>query len=325
MSQGHDWDKEWSGLEPEQPRSGRCGCWLGVLVLLLSLLAICGAAGYFAWQQLGIPLEPGALLTQPTIPPLSSPVPVDGAIEPATNPLATPTAVIAPTVTLPGAAAATAPAAPQDIVARRLTTPPIIDGNLAEYADLPAAESQYRVFNVEDWDGSDDVRARWQLGWDDDNLYVAAEVEDDRHVQTQTGSTVFQGDSLSIQIDTERDADYGPRLSPDDYQIELSPGDFAGVPASTYRFRGSEQGEMSDFPGQAIFIATRSVGGGYTVEASIPWSDLGIVPSAGLVLGMALNVNDNDTPGTAVQEVMKSHIASRTFRDPTTWGTLILR
>ena len=35
--------------------------------------------------------------------------------------------------------------------------------------------------------------------------------------------------------------------------------------------------------------------------------------------------NDNDTPGTAVQEVMKSHVATRTLTDPTGWGTLTLR
>ena len=64
---------------------------------------------------------------------------------------------------------------------------------------------------------------------------------------------------------------------------------------------------------------------GYMLEAVIPWQDLDISPTPGLVLGLALNANDNDTPGTAVQEVMKSHVATRAFQDPTSWGTLTLR
>lgn len=321
--QGHNWNEEWQGLEPEQPRSGRCGCWLGVLALLASLLAICAAAGYFAWQQLGIPLEPSALLARPTIPALSSPVPVDsGAIEPSGSLPATPLPGIAPTVTLAGG---TVPEVREDVIARRLTAVPAINGLLTEYGDLLVTESQYRVYNAEGWDGTDDVGASWRLGWDETNLYVAVQVEDDRHVQTQTGGTVFQGDSLSLQIDTQREADFGARVSPDDYQIELSPGDFAAVPPSAFRFRGNDSGAFIDAPGHAIRFATEAAGNGYILEASIPWADLGVTPEAGLVLGIALNVNDNDTPGTAVQEVMKSHIAARTFRDPTTWGTLTLR
>jgi hypothetical protein len=49
------------------------------------------------------------------------------------------------------------------------------------------------------------------------------------------------------------------------------------------------------------------------------------VPEPDLIVGVALNANDNDTPGTAVQEVMMSHVATRTLRDPTGWGTLTLK
>ncbi len=323
-TQGHDWNSEWRGLQPEQPKSGRCGCWLGVLGLVLALTAICAAAGYFAWQQLGIPLEPGAFLARPTIPPLSSPAPfLSDAIEPPSNPAATATPNIAPTVTLPGNA--TAVPAPAGVLARRFDSPPAIDANLSEYADLPVIESQYQVFSAQGWDRTDDVRAFWRLGWDQLNLYVAVQVEDDTHVQTQTGAEVFKGDSASLQLDTQREADFGPQLSPDDYQIELSPGDFAQIPPSAYRFRGDLRGEATDFLGHSIQYAAASTGNGYTLEAAIPWRDLGVTPVEGLILGVALNVNDNDTPNTAVQEVLKSHIASRTYRDPTSWGTLVLR
>jgi hypothetical protein len=61
------------------------------------------------------------------------------------------------------------------------------------------------------------------------------------------------------------------------------------------------------------------------LEAAVPWRDLEKVPEPDLIVGVALNANDNDTPGTAVQEVMMSHVATRTLRDPTGWGTLTLK
>ena len=63
---------------------------------------------------------------------------------------------------------------------------------------------------------------------------------------------------------------------------------------------------------------------GYIIEGAIPWSDMGVRPQGGAVLGAALSVNDNDKPSIADQELMVSHIASRLWRDPTSWGTLTL-
>ena len=48
-------------------------------------------------------------------------------------------------------------------------------------------------------------------------------------------------------------------------------------------------------------------------------------PGARLVMGIALNATKNDGAGTAVQEVMMAHVATRTLTDPTSWGTLTLR
>ena len=105
----------------------------------------------------------------------------------------------------------------------------------------------------------------------------------------------------------------------------MSPGDFGDLPASAFRFRGREDGRILDAPGHDVRLAARQTESGYTMEAAIPWADLGLSPSAGLVIGLALNANDNDTPGTAVQEVMMSHVASRTLTDPDGWGTLTRR
>ncbi len=323
-----NWANEWAGLEPEQPRSGQCGCWLGAFALLMLLFGTCLGTAYFAWQQLDLPLNPGSVLAPPTVPPLVSPPSIDGDLIPGTpesEPAGTRPPLVA-TVTLASSGPQLEAASQaSDIEARSLASSPRIDGDLAEWQDTPVYESAYRVFNDQGWDGSDDVRAYWRLGWDGSNLYVGVQVEDDVHVQTERGSTVFKGDGVSLQIDTALDADYGSRLSEDDFQINLSPGDFAGNPPDAYRFRGDNGGELRDMVGHGIQVISQPTGNGYILEAAVPWSDLGVTPAVGLKMGLALNVNDNDIPGTAVQEVMKSHIASRQFNDPSSWGTIQLR
>lgn len=308
------WDDEWAGFEPKQPRASGWGCRLGLVLLILLLLFICGASGYLAWQRFELQMGPGLVLVAPTA--LSS--------EPDTAEAKTPqppgaeSPALAATVTLPAEQTA------GSVEAGQMTATPLIDGNLDEWASVPPFESSYLVYSVNGWDGTDDVSATWRLGWDSDHLFVAVQVEDNMHVQTQTGNKIFKGDSISLQIDSDLEGDFGPELSPDDYQVNLSPGDFAGIAPSAFRFRGTSSGGAVDASGHGIAVSVQQTGQGYNLEAAIPWQDIGITPAAGLVIGAAFNVNDNDTPGTAVQEVMKSHIATRAFRDPTSWGKLTL-
>jgi hypothetical protein len=247
------------------------------------------------------------------------PTPTTVAVEPEL-PTVTPTAnsVAAPTDS--------PPLISPDITANRAASPPIIDGSLAEWPSQPSFLAAHQVYAVSEWDGSDDVTAAWQLLWDNDNLYIAVTVTDDIHVQTQTGRDSHRGDSLEIQLDTDRFGDLQAiQVSADDYQITLSPGNFVDLPPSAYRFRGSTSGRIEDAPGHAIAVAAQRTPTGYALEAAIPWSDLSVTPHAGLVLGLALNVNDNDSPGTAVQEIMKSSAPERILVVPSSWGTLTLQ
>lgn len=317
-----DLGDQWQGMEPEQPPSSRAAFWVALVAMLLLLLGAGALAVFLVSQDQTDPTEliaggddgGGAVVidggtVEPTV------------AVPATEALDDAATSIAPTVTLPGLPPAAGP-----VTAGRLPTTPTIDADLSEWAGVPTWTSDSIVFTAPTWDGSDDLTATWQLGWDEFNLYVAASVLDDIHAQNQTGNTIFRGDSLDMQFDTNRAADFGPDFSPDDFQITLSPGDFAGLPPSAFRFQGTANGEMLDAPSfHNILMAARPQPGGYTLEAAIPWRDLNVTPFAGLELGLALNASDNDQPGSAVQEVMKSNAPNRTFGDPTTWGVLVLQ
>jgi hypothetical protein len=163
------------------------------------------------------------------------------------------------------------------------------------------------------------------LAWDNRNLYIGVSVADDLHVQSQSGNQIYRGDSLELQVDSDRQGDWNSsRLSPDDFQILFSPGDFNGLQPSAFRMRATESGQITDAPGHRIVVSAQRTSVGYDLEAAIPWSDLLITPRSGLVLGAALNANDNDILGAAVQEVMMSNVSTRTLTNPTTWGTMVL-
>lgn len=316
------WEEAWQGMEPEQPRPRRGAYVVALLAATLLFVGACALA-YFILQQRTAP-EPGLLLPgevtqavegQPT-----------GAPEPAMT-AANDGPTLAPTVTLPGAFA-TPPQPPpaSDVVAPRATNAVTIDGNAAEWVDLPTYSSPYVVFTSGSWDGSDDLAASWQVAWDDANLYLLVNVADDIHAQNQIGNQIFRGDSIELQIDADRAGDYGTSLSPDDFQISLSPGDFSTIPPSAFRFQGTPDGSMLDATTpHSITLAAVPTSSGYLLEAAIPWRDLNLTPAAGLVIGLAVNVNDNDRPGAAAQEMMKSSVPNRRFGDPASWGTLTLQ
>ncbi len=223
----------------------------------------------------------------------------------------------------------TSPAAPlitSDVTAAFLASAPLIDGSLTDWPGDPSYLSAHLVYQDDTWDGTDDVEAVWQLGWDDAYLYAAVSVEDNVHVQTASDIKIWQGDSVEIQFDADLQGDFGTTLSTDDYQLNVSPGDFGTVPPAHHFWQSSAGGRYQWIGDNEIVTAAREMSeGGYVLEMAIPWNELALSPIPGLKIGIALNVSDNDSPGTAVQEVMKSSSQDRNFTHPDTWGTLTLR
>jgi serine/threonine-protein kinase len=259
-----------------------------------------------------------------TQPPTSTPLAVL-ATQPATLP------VVEPEVTIVEAGSPAIPSVPAfvpittpDVTAVRLATPPVVDGALNDWPALVPVLSTYRVYEDESWDGSEDLVIAWRLGWDNDYFYLASSVQDEVHVQEQRGNQIFKGDSVDLQVDSDRAGDLGPGINEDDFQITLSPGNFRNLTPSAFRWQGRSNGRYGDASAEGILIGAQQTAGGYTLEAAIPWRQLSVAPQPGLVIGIALNATDNDTPGTAVQELLLSHVPGRLLTDPSSWGTLTL-
>lgn len=236
------------------------------------------------------------------------------------------TPVPAATATLPLAATATPRGSgPAPVEAPRVAAPPAIDGSLADWGAPATTASAYIVYTAPGIEPVASVTARWQLAWDADYLYVGVSVTDNRHVQTQSGRLAYRGDSVELQIDTQRNTPPDSRVAPDDFQLLLSPGDFAGNGPSFWRFQGNPNGAFSDTDSPAVPVAAQRTADGYVLESAVPWSLLATTPTAGLRLGLALNVNDNDSAESAAQEMMLSNVSGRRLSDPSTWGVLVLQ
>jgi hypothetical protein len=244
----------------------------------------------------------------------SSPVPTETLV-----PSATPT----PTETATSTQTPTQTARPRtSIDASFLKDPPDIDGSWSEWTTTQYPMRSV-VFGESHWDGEDDLRASYRVGWDEKYLYLAVKVFDDEYVQNATGANLFKGDSIEVLLSTDPDADReGAGLTSHNYQVGISPGNpKLGKDTEAYLwYPASKAGSLSKVEVEAIPME-----GGYRIEMAIPWSTFGVTPKRGLTLGFSLSVSDNDDPDKNTQQSILSSASERTLDDPTTWGTLTLK
>jgi hypothetical protein len=245
-------------------------------------------------------------------------------------PTAPPTAT--PTFSLPTAAPTSTPAATEivegpearpkySVSATYFSDPPDLDGVFDEWG-LEKYPIDNVVYGAGSWKNENDLSATAMLGWDEDNLYLAVNVQDNAYVQNATGENIYKGDSLEVLLDTDVSGDYySDVLNGDDYQLGISPGspNPGDDPEAYLWFPESKEG-----PRPKVKIGVNSVETGYHVEAAIPWSLFQVDPSKGDHYGFALSVSDNDNPDQNVQQSMVSNDPNRSLSDPTTWGDLEL-
>jgi hypothetical protein len=206
------------------------------------------------------------------------------------------------------------------VEAQFLDTPPFVDGDLDEW-ELDSNQMVAVVFGADKHNGSEDLSGTFMVGWDNNQLYIAAQVIDDIHVQNAVGRELFKGDSLEVLLDKNlRDDFFSTGLGLDDYQLGISPGAMIGDSPSAYLWFP----EGNEGPRVLINIAAVATKTGYQIEIAIPWSVFGLLPSEGEQYGFGFSLSDNDEIGTSIQQTMVSNISTRILGNPTTWGNLVL-
>jgi hypothetical protein len=228
-----------------------------------------------------------------------------------------PTITFTPSVTYSGADKR--PGA--SISATRLHTSPVINGDLSDWSQSIYAANTV-IYGGENHVSEADLSANVMVGWDANYLYIGAKVKDDAYVQNSTGSKLYKGDSIEVMLDKNISGDYYyDVLSPDDYQLGVSPGNpnVGNHPEAYLWYPVAIRGWVPQ-----VQVAVIGTGDGYQVELAIPWNMYNVIPYSGQHFGFAFSVSDNDLAGQAVQQTMISNVSTRRLTHPMTWGDLTL-
>jgi hypothetical protein len=210
------------------------------------------------------------------------------------------------------------------VTARYLAIPPILDGNWDEWVNLtPIHLAGYVINGASFWKNAADLNADFIMGWDNQYLYLGAKIIDDVYVQNSTGAYIYKGDDIELQLDTNLDVDfYVKSMNNDDYQLGISAGrgSLAGLKEAYLWYSKIIQASITN----QVLIASRAESGFHFVEARIPWSLFSVSPYAGLRMGFALGLSDNDDPSANNWQTFMANTPGRKTTDPTTWGELHL-
>ena len=206
--------------------------------------------------------------------------------------------------------------APATILAiGRMPQPPVLDGRLSDWpADASVillGQAADRLRRAGNWGGTPDLSGAVRLAWDPTNLYVAAEICDDRLEQAAGPAEIWQGDTLELFFNVHP---WQQRVD-GFWQIALVPPLKA---EATLRATGPQK----EFEGVAGTAQVRT--NGYALECRIPWQNLtGFTPAVGACLGFQIYLDDRDGSGRKTQ--LAWYPSAITFAHPTHTGMLILR
>lgn len=212
-------------------------------------------------------------------------------------------------------------------------TPITIDGNGddAAWADAQVMEiNKAEQVNGGTWNGPDDLSAVYKAMYDDQYLYILADVTDNvPRVNVHTDGSIWQGDGIETYVgldayDLKRTAYNDSR----NYQWTIGVG-----PDLAWKIFRPTPGDLQppDIPAiEGNMVVKDHAAGqkpGYVIEARMPWSgfpdvDSSLVPPKdGAPAHMTVALNDNDDP-EVLSSREKGMIFERTteaWHDPSTW------
>ncbi|ANE48489.1 hypothetical protein SY83_21865 [Paenibacillus swuensis] len=152
--------------------------------------------------------------------------------------------------------------------------------------------------------GLNDNAVTFDAVWDDQNLYVAASVMD--HAVIKDSTEVYMDDSIEIYID----GNYSKNGAYDAFDRQITIGALGS-------------GIVTSHPSAGITGGASQVSGGYTIELTVPWINLGIQPEDGMRIGLDIGNNDDDT-GVAREGVRMWNGTDSNWQDTSKFGTLYL-
>jgi hypothetical protein len=157
------------------------------------------------------------------------------------------------------------------------------------------------------------AHARFRLLWDADALYLAADVDDATRVPGATGADgeLWNADGIEVLLDPKHDRSATP--DDDDRHVIITA---AGDLLEAKRAGANEDRSLS----MGTRYAVTDGATGYHIVAAIPWSGIGVPPTAGMQLGIDLALNDLSSSGLTSAD----WVSMSPFAQPMRWKTLSL-
>jgi hypothetical protein len=152
---------------------------------------------------------------------------------------------------------------------------------------------------------------QWRALYDNTKLYILVQVNDATKVNDSGGSW-YDDDAVELFID----ADNSKGTSYDgvnDFQLGFRWND------NTIHAGGNSVTNTT-----GVQYSLYATGTGYNLEAAIPWSTLGAVPSIGKPIGLDVQLDNDDNGGTRDAQVASFATTTTAFQNPSVFGTVYL-
>lgn len=197
-----------------------------------------------------------------------------------------------------------------------------IDGHLSEWdksSPLAMRDSTYFKEGIT-WGGPDDLSGNIYLMWDNNNLYLAAEITDRIPlVNSKERQDIWDGDAIEMVLNVIPGAD--PRresFGRGDYQIGFGTGDGKGNKPSIWSWQ-----RRRSPAGSEIVVKKVDNPQGYVIEAKLPANFFGngFVPNAGTRIGFDIAIDDADYSGERERQFIWNG-DYYFYKDPSVWGVL---
>ncbi len=229
----------------------------------------------------------------------------------------------------------------------RVQTAPVVDGRLSDWkgyaAHLDAGKPDWfmgdsRVTGAPAKQG-EEAEAWFSACWQEDRLYLAALVFDDRIVRNLSSdpdNAHKKADCVDWFIDLNHDASHfvesrAPAFRADDFVLRMIP--FEKVSGIKGGFFVVAQGgglvgsqafrKYTRFASRAVTVAGR---GAYALEASIELDKIGFpgLTRPGALMGLDLSIHDSDSSAGWERTLSWSSWGGRSSRDSSSFGDLLL-
>jgi len=177
------------------------------------------------------------------------------------------------------------------VKARFAKKPPVLDADLKEWKDCPYLEltPSKNLEYLQVTDSRIDCLGKFYFQWDNEALYIAAEVIDNEIIARMRNNLIYKEDDIEIFIDPKNDEFIWRNT--DDFQFGFAPSSFEGKPVVWEWFHPDKFQDKVSFAMKQTKINGKN---GYVLEAKILWEYLGVKPKEGYVFGISPAIHDVD-------------------------------